>query len=174
MQIIIVTGLILAGLVLHLIPKLTRADLFFAVTVAPEFRSTPAARRIVLMFRTMVWISTLAAIALAVVIPMERLAVLLQMAGFLLAFLIARNQALNHASAQSSAIEIDLAAPPEHLPGGLVVALLPSCSLIALSIWAVFNWDRLPERFPVHWSLFGPDRWVATSLGTVFGLLASN
>lgn len=164
----------LAGLLLHLIPQLTRADLFFAVTVAPEFRPTPAARRIMLMFRSIVWISTLAAIALAVVTQMKMLAVILQLAGFLLAFLSARNQALNHTSAQSSAIEIDLAAPPERLPGGLVVALLPPCSLIVLAIWAIFNWERLPERFPVHWSPAGPDRWLNTSPGTVFGLLASN
>jgi uncharacterized membrane protein len=148
--------------------------LFFAVTIKPEFRNTPEARRIVLVFRAIVWISTLAAIALAAVTRMELVAVLLLAAGFLLAFLIARKQALAHAAAQSPAIEIDLAAPPERLPGGLIVALLPPCSLIALSIWAAFNWDRLPERFPVHWSLTGPNRWVAASPGTVFGLLASH
>ena len=172
--VVFAASLLLIGGLLHLVPRLTRPDLFFAVTVAPDFVATPEARRIVRAFRGVVWTSTLAAIALGAVTHREPAAILLQLAGFLLAFLVARRQALGHAVAQNPVIEVDLTAPPERLPGGLIVALLPSCSLIALAIWVAFNWDELPKRLPVHWSVTGPDRWVAASSGTVFGLLASN
>ena len=59
------------------------------------------------------------------------------------------------------------------LPGGLTVWLGP---LILLAISAAIlysNQDRLPDRFPVHWGIHGPDRWVATTPANVAGMFAT-
>jgi uncharacterized membrane protein len=47
-------------------------------------------------------------------------------------------------------------------------------SLVALAIWASLHLDSLPPRFPVHWGIRGPDRWVNTTPVSIFGYLATN
>jgi len=47
--------LMLMGGLFHSIPGLTRPDLFFAVTVAPAFRGSSDAQRILRRYRAMVW-----------------------------------------------------------------------------------------------------------------------
>ena len=59
------------------------------------------------------------------------------------------------------------------LPGGLPVWLGPLV-LLALSAAILYSsWDRLPDRFPVHWGIHGPDRWVATTPANVAGMFAT-
>jgi uncharacterized membrane protein len=164
--------LILIGGLYHWIPGFTRPDLFFAVTVAPEFRRSSAARRILRNYRAAVWTATLAAAALELAAGMPAVALLIQAMGLLWGLVAAHRAAQAHAAAPTSIVEADLGAPPEGLPGGPVVAALPVLLLAALGGWAGFHWDRLPPRFPVHWGIRGADRWVATSATTVFGLLA--
>jgi uncharacterized membrane protein len=164
--IILMTGLF------HIMPGLTRPDLFFAVTVAPEFRQTSGARRILRRYRAMVWVSALVAVALELVAGMAVAAVLLQLLGFLWALVDGHRAARAYAAAPSSILEVDLAMPQEHLPGGPIVASLPALSLGALGLWAGLNWDRLPRSFPVHWGMYGADHWVTTAPAAVFGFLA--
>ena len=164
--------LILIGGLFHIMPGLTRPDLFFAVTVAPEFRRSPAARRILGKYRAIVWIATLIASGLVLAAGMAVAAVLLQAVGYLWGLVGANRAVRAYAAAPSSVLEVDLATPPERLPGGLMVAALPVLSLAALGFWVSFHWDRLPRRFPVHWGIDGADRWVNTTPATVFGFLA--
>jgi uncharacterized membrane protein len=171
-QILFVFVLILMSGLFHILPSLTRPDLFFAVTIAPEFRHTADARRILLKFRVIVWSFTLLAVALELVVGMAAAAILLMVAGFLGALVDAHRAALQFAATPSSIREVDLSVPPERLPGGPIVALLPVLFLGALGAWIDFHWDRLPPQFPVHWGLHGADRWVTTTPRTVFGFLA--
>jgi hypothetical protein len=46
----------------HVLPGVTRPDVFFGVTVDPAFRETDQARRILRRYRAMVWAGTLAAL----------------------------------------------------------------------------------------------------------------
>ena len=81
-------------------------------------------------------------------------------------------RALIHATTRSSTIEVDLSAPKEHIPGGILVALLPFVALICLGLWAIPHMERLPDRLPVHWGFNGPNRWVITSARAIIALLA--
>ena len=164
--------LILMSALFHFIPALTRPDLFFAVTVAPEFRGTADARRILLRYRTIIWRTTLAAIILELAAGMVVASMLLQLVGFLLALATGHRASLAYGAMPSSIVEVDLAMPQERLPGGPIVALLPVLFIGTLGVWAGFHWDRLPTHFPVHWGFNGPDRWVATTPAAVFGFLA--
>ena len=171
-QILFVLLLILMSGLFHLIPILTRPDVFFAVTVAPEFRRTSGGRRILLRYRAIVWSFTLVATGLELVSGMAVAAVLLQVMGFLWALVGGHRAALAYAASPSSILEVDLAMPQERLPGGPIVALLPVLFLGALGLWVGFHRDRLPPQFPVHWGLHGADHWVTTTPAAVFGFLA--
>ena len=164
--------LMVIGGLFHIIPGLTRPDLFFAVTVAPEFRRSSAARRTLGRYRAIVWIATLMASGLVLASDMPVAAVLLQAMGFLVGLVSAHRAVEAYAAAPSSVLEVDLATPPERLPGGLFVALLPVLWMAVLGLWVGFHWDRLPRHFPVHWGIDGADRWVNTTPATVFGFLA--
>jgi uncharacterized membrane protein len=164
--------LILMGGLFHIIPGFTRPDIFFVVTVAPEFRRSSDAQRILRRYRAMVWMTTLVASWLELATGLAAAVVLLEALGFLGA-LVATNRAVRaYAAAPNSMVEVDLAMPQERLPGGPIVAILPVLSLGSLGLWAGFHWDRLPPRFPVHFGLHGADRWVTTTPTTVFGFLA--
>lgn len=164
--------LMLMGGLFHSIPGLTRPDLFFAVTVAPAFRGSSDAQRILRRYRAMVWMTTLVASWLEVAAGLAVAAVLLAALGYLGALVSTNRAARAYAATPSSILEVDLAMPQERLPGGPVVAVLPVLFLGGLGLWAGFHWDRLPPRFPVHWGIHGANRWVTTTPTTVFGFLA--
>lgn len=119
-----------------------------------------------------VWGCTLIAVAFQWTTNMPLAALLIQAAGYLWALVSSHSRTLPYAAAPSPVVEVDLSAPEEGLPGGPIVALLPLLSLAGLGIWVNLHWDRLPRTFPVHWSLGGADRWVATTPANVFGFLA--
>lgn len=163
--------LLLMGGLFHIVPGLTRPDLFFAVTVDPEFRHTSDAGRVLWSYRTIVWGSTLLAIVLALATGATVGAVLIQTAGFLVALVNAHHQMLAHATSLNPIVEVDLAAPQEQLPGGVIVALLPVLLVGVLAVWIHLHWQDLPQRFPVHWGIYGAGHWVATTPAAVFGFL---
>jgi uncharacterized membrane protein len=171
LAVIVPAFLLIAGL-LHIIPVVTRPDLFFAVTVEPAFRAAPDGHRILRRYRAIVWSSALAAIAVDLALGWALAAVLILAAGYSMALVGAHARALAYAVPPNPVREVDLAAPRETLPGGWIVALLPVASLAGLGLWAYSHWDRLPRRLTLHWGLHGADRWVGTTHSAVFGFLA--
>jgi uncharacterized membrane protein len=171
-KIVFTVILMLMSALFSIIPGLTRPDLFFAVTVAPDFRQTTGARRILRRFWMMVWTATLAGIAVELATGLTLVSLLILSAGFLGALVSSHGRALAYAAAPNPVLEVNLVAPREGLPGGPILAFLPVLSLAGLGLWVGLNWDRLPTRFPVHWGFQGPDRWVTSTPATVFGLLA--
>ena len=171
MIILFAVPILLLSALFHFLPGWTRPDLFFAVTVDPAFRRAEAGRRILLRYRLILWSFTAGAAGLLLATGFEGM-VLVQAAGFAIALAVARRQTFAHAVPPSAIVEVDLAAPPETLPGGPLVALLPVASLAVLALWAARNWDRLPARLPVHWGLHGPDRWIARTTIGVYGFVA--
>jgi uncharacterized membrane protein len=97
---------------------------------------------------------------------------LVQGAGFIWALVDAHARSLANAAPPNPIIEVDLAAPRERMPGGPLLASFPLVCLAALGVWTGFHLDRLPPRFPMHWGIQGPDRWVTTTPTTVFAFLA--
>jgi len=47
----------------------------------------------------------------------------------------------------------------------------PLALYAAAAIYLALNWDRIPERFPVHWGVGGPDRWASRSPLGVYGVM---
>lgn len=158
---------------LHSLPAWTRPDLFFGVRVDPGFRKTAEARRIARGYRTVLWICMLLAVALSVLVQRPE-AALASLAGFYGAIALAHRRTLAHAVPGDTAVEVNLGAPRESLPGGPVAMLVPLASLGVLAAWAMRNWNRLPERFPVHWGVHGADRWIARTPRAVYGMIAQD
>jgi uncharacterized membrane protein len=156
----------------HFLPQFTRPDVFFGVTVDPVFPTSDSARRILRNYRIALWCSAIAAGACIGALHRVGGAFLIYVIGTSAALVTSHRRALIHATTRSTTIEIDLLAPKEHIPGGLLVALLPFVVLIGLGLWAVPHVDRLPDRLPVHWGVEGPNRWVITSPRAIIELLA--
>jgi uncharacterized membrane protein len=154
------------------LPQFTRPDVFFGVTVDPAFRTTGAARRLLRDYRIALWGSAIAACALGWVLHRPTAAFFICAIGACAAQVASHRRALTHAAARRTVVEVDLSAPKEHIPGGLVAALLPLAVLIGLGLWAVPHVDRLPDRLPIHWGFNGVDRWVVTSSRAIISLLA--
>lgn len=166
----VVLLLLIAGS-FHFLPGRTRPDLFFAVTIDPDFRRTPEARQIVHTYRVIVWGSALLALALGLITGTSVGAALVLTAGFLVGLTNARRRVLGHSVAPSPIVEIDLTSEPELLPGGPAANVLPLLLFGALALWVHLRWDSLPPRFPIHWGFHGADHWVETTPKNVFGFL---
>lgn len=169
--IVICMGLLAMTALAHFLPRFTRPDVFFGVTVTPAFPSTDPARRILRDYRIALWCSAVVAGALTPVLHRPAAAFLIDLIGLCGAQVASHRRALIHAAAPSTMINVDLSAPKEHIPGGPLAVLLPFLVLIALGAWAVPHMDRLPDRLPVHWGLYGPNRWMITSPRAIIGLL---
>jgi uncharacterized membrane protein len=158
----------------HFLPEFTRPDLFFGVTVDPAIRNTDEARRILRRYRIALWSSAIAAGTLDVVLHRPVSALIFYVIGICCAQVASHRTALIHAASRSNTIEVDLSAPREHIPGGLLTALLPLIVLVGSGLWAVPHVDQLPLRMPVHWGFSGPNRWVITSSRAIIVLLAEH
>jgi uncharacterized membrane protein len=172
--ILVFIGLVSVSTLGHFVPQFTRPDVFFGVTVDLAFRTSDAARRILRDYRIALWCSAIAAGAFIWVFHRAGLAFLIYGIGSCGAQVASHRRALIHATMRSTTIEVDLSAPKEHIPGGLLVALLPFAALIGLGLWAVPHTDRLPDRLPIHWGFNGPNRWMTTSPRAIIGLLVQH
>jgi uncharacterized membrane protein len=168
----ILIGLFTVGMLSHFSPQFTRPDVFFGVTVNRAFRTTETARRILRNYRLAIWSSVAASGALVGLLPRPVVAFIIYAIGACGAQVVSHRRTSIHATAdRSTAIEVDLSTPKEHLPGGLLGALLPFVALIGLGVWAVPHVDRLPNRLPIHWGLIGANGWVMTSPRAIIGIL---
>lgn len=170
-------ALLVAGL-FHMIPQWTRPDIYFSVTVPPAFRTTPEARRILRSYRIRVWLATLVSFSAIFVAAKPALAffallgVTVLVAGSFAALLAARKKVMPHCVAPSTVRVASLAPRPTHLPGGWLAQAGPFAILFAMGLWLRVHWDQIPERFPVHWDLYGiPNRWSGRTASGIYGPL---
>lgn len=133
----------------HVVPALTRPELFFAVTVAREFPRSPEAQSILVRYRAIVWLGALAALALAIGLGAAPWATVasqpLQLVAALGAFADARRRVLPHAVAPSTVREAELRRRARPLPGGWALQLGP---FVLLAVAAA----RAIGRGPALWS----------------------
>ncbi len=173
---ILAGDILLVAILFHVLPNITRRDIFFAVTVNPAFRPTAEARTIIRRFRTAMWVHSGIALAIVYILlafgkPLVApVGIFWQMAFILHAYLHARKQTLPHAAAPSTHREAVLA---PRRAGGFGFALLqigPFAILAASAIYIHTIWYRIPERFPIHWGLDGrPNGWATRSFMGVYG-----
>ncbi|MGD0651667.1 MAG: DUF5808 domain-containing protein [Verrucomicrobiia bacterium] len=161
-------------------PRVSRPDIFFAITVDPSFRQSPTGRAILRCYDRLVVIITLVSFALAVPISLPPswfhtslsvflAAVALEMAGFLGAFLIARHRTMPHRVEPSTAREADLHPRRGPPPAGWLAQAGPFLILAAASLYLWLRWDDILARFPSQWGSDGrPSGWTTKGVVGVF------
>jgi uncharacterized membrane protein len=170
-SLVFVCCILLLSTLNHLLPQVTRPDLFFGVTVDPAFRNTQKARRILRGYRIAIWCFAIAASVLVLSLHRPLVALILYAISTLGVQVLSHRSASIHATPRSTVVGVDLSAPPEHFPGGFLIALLPLAVLLGLGVWAILHLDELPARLPVHWGFNGANRWVVSSQRTITVLL---
>jgi uncharacterized membrane protein len=162
----------------YAMPRLTRPDIYFAVTVAPGFRDSAEGRAILGRYRVELSIYGIAAIAVALSglwilqpssVTLIVAGLMLQPVGGFIAYYRARQRVRPHAVAPAAVREAALTPHDARLPGGWTVQAGPFALLAAAAIWLGVHWTEIPDRFPVHWGMNGqPDRWATRSFIGVF------
>jgi len=166
----------------YLIPRLTRPDVYFAVTVPPEFRDSAEGCSILKRYR--VEVTVFGVLALLVVLAAMRIpepnyqavvtlaGLFLQGVGVFLSYYRARGRVLPHAAPPATVREAALAPREAHLPGGWLLQVPPFVLLAAAAIWLHLHWGQIPEVFPIHWGANGqPNNWATRSFTGVYGPL---
>jgi uncharacterized membrane protein len=168
----------LVGLLLHWVPLWRRHNLWFGVTVQPDFRDTPQAQLALRRYRRSVWLLTVVAVACVVAGGALHASVLMaggpiiQALGAAAAFAIVRRNVLPFAAPSPTVRSAPLEPTHEGLPGGIVSILVPVAMLAATTLYLHAEWSEIPARFPTHWNIDGtPDRWAARSWRAVYGPL---
>ncbi len=176
---------LLIGALNYLMPQLTRRDIFFSVTVAPQFRNTTEARRIHAGYQRGIII--ISATALVVMVIALRTGAELLCAGLLMVqllaalgvFVIAHRKTIWYRSASSSAREASLE-PQRRIPGLALLLVGPYLMLACAALLIRTHWSEIPNPMPVHWDLAGnPNGWMPKTplifialIGTEFAMCA--
>ena len=158
-------------------PRLTRHDLYFAVTVAPGFRDDSEGKSILRRYRTELVLASALALA-AVVAAVSRLGVAvipacfyMQVAASFIAFYRARRHVLPHAVPPTTIREAELGGGNRIIPGGWVVASGPFVLLAACAAYLWIHGEEIPARFAIHRGAGGqPNGWAAHSFVGVYFL----
>lgn len=173
--------IMLVALSSQLAPHIARRDIFFGVTVSPDFPHEPAARSVSRRYAMEIWFLASVAAALVGTSPMPVVSgpmLLAQTLGAFVAFVKARHAVRPYAVAPATIREAEIG-PRPGLPGGVFGQVGPFLILFAAAAYVGLHWEDVPARFPTHWNLAGkPDDWTTKSVGGVFrglsiGLVAS-
>lgn len=164
------------AVLLALMPRWTRPDIYFSVTVPLAFPRSPEGRRILHHYLIEITLHAIVAIAIAAILSSWMPYTVLASVGWLMvgsswAMIRARKAVSPFAVSPNPIREAQLTPNPETLPGGWAVALGPLMVLAATALYVTFNWDDLPTKLPVHWGLHGVDRWVDRTPRFVAGFL---
>jgi uncharacterized membrane protein len=166
----------------YLMPRLTRPDVYFAVTVPLEFRDSAEGCSILKRYR--VEVTIFGVLALLIVLAGMRIpkpnylaavplaGLFLQLLGVFVAYYRARGRVLPHAAAPATVREAALVPREAHLPGGWLLQLPPFALFAATAIWLHLHWSQIPEVFPIHWGANGqPNNWATRSFAGVYSPL---
>jgi len=162
-------------IVMYVLPSLSRRTQFFGVTVAPDFRETAEARRILRAYRNQAVAHSIIGFCGCVLAVARNapsglaFAALWPGVGSLSAIALAHRAALRHAAPASSVRTASLRPRPRALPGGPWVWAGPFAILAAPATYVALHWSEIPERFPIHWGFGGrPNGWAARTVGGVY------
>ncbi len=92
--------------------------------------------------------------------------------GMIAAYTTARSQVRPYQVKPSGEREAVVKPRPIRPVGGWLAQMGPFLILgvAALCIW--WRWDAIPQRFPIHWDLYGrPNGWAVKTWRSVFGLV---
>ncbi len=179
--VLVLVGISAVAITLYLVPRFMRPDIYFAVTVLPDFPKSLDGRVVLGQYRVRIVIHYVIALGLAVLFLRFHpgLAPLLGMVwlivGSLSAYRRARTQVMPHAAAPTTVREAELRPREFRLPGGWLGQLGPFAILAAAGLYLHTHWAEIPARFPTHWDVNGqPDGWgVRTFWGVYQPLLTA-
>jgi uncharacterized membrane protein len=163
-----------------LAPRLSRPDLFFAVTVDPSFRNCAEARGILRRYDGGVVIISLLTLISAIAIQMgsPRFAfgqvgpVFIELIGWLVVFNAARRRTRPYHVAATTLREAVAVRRKDSLPGGWQAQIIPFLIIGAAAAVLWQRWDNIPPRIATHFNSAGnPDHWSSKGFASVFGLL---
>ena len=147
-------GIGMQALLFHAMPRFSRPDILFAVTV-PEAFASGVGRTLVARYRAIVWIGAAAALAVSLLIPTPPVSVrgaFLTMAVVagnvivgLCAWLWANRKARLHAVTHADVRVASLVPRDRSLPGGTLFAAGPFAILLATAVLAYAYRDQAPE-----------------------------
>jgi hypothetical protein len=142
------------ALVFHAMPRFSRPDILFAVTV-PEAFASGGGRTLVARYRAIVWTGAAAALAVSLLIPTPPVSgrgAFLTMAVVagnvivgLCAWLWANRRARVHAVAHADVRVASLVPRDTSLPGGALFAAGPFAILLATAVLVQAYGDQVPE-----------------------------
>ncbi|MGE5609255.1 MAG: DUF5808 domain-containing protein [Bacillota bacterium] len=174
--------ILMIGGIYWMVPRLTRPELFFAVTIDPAFRQDPIARVIERRYQRQVLLHTLISLLLLLfswLAPAGSVlqgllffpAIFWQTIGAFIAFQLARRQVTPHAITPPLIREASLEPRKPLFVGGCLAQIGPFLLLVLPCIYLAIRWNDLPLRFPIHWGLDGkPDGFATRSFLGVFGV----
>ncbi|HEX2972943.1 MAG TPA: DUF5808 domain-containing protein [Tepidisphaeraceae bacterium] len=173
--------LVLGGLY-WILPRWSRPELFFAVTVDPGFRQTPVGRAIQRRYEWQVVVHSgiglllllaggLAPKGSAFAGAMIVSSLFWQSVGVFIAFQRARRQVLPHRITTPVIREASLQPRKLVVIGGWLAQLGPFLLLALPCLYLAARWDDIPARFAIHWGLDGqPNGWATRSILGVYGI----
>jgi len=159
-----------------LVPRLALGGVLFGVTVVEGFATTPAGQAIVRRYRAHVVVAGVAGLlGVTAGLAMDRVpaggvSILVQVALCTAAWVAARAHTRPHAVASAPVRRAVLVPAPPAALSPLLEAV-PFGLLATAGVVLGLSWERIPERFPVHWGLEGPDRFSERTPLGVFGPL---
>ena len=161
-----------------MLPQWTRPGIYFGVTVAPDFRKTPEAQRLLRRYRLEAMIHVALAFAMILASALPRYSFFSIIGGIwlavgpLTAFVEAHKRVQRHAVQAVTVREAVLEPRSTRPPGGWIVQVGPFAILLATGVFLHFHWDEIPARFPVHWGIDGqPNGWSSRTPIGVYGPL---
>ena len=156
--------MVAAGALLYMMPRLTRPEIYFAVTVSADFRDGAEGRRILRQYRAASVVSSLIALAVS--------ALVIQSGGCLAAYFRARAQVKPHAMAPTTVPDTVPSPQPTGFAWLWPVQAVPFVLLGAVAMYLNRRWADIPEQFPIHWGFDGrPNGWSARTPAGVYGPL---
>lgn len=185
---------VFTGVMSWFTPALTRRDLFFGVSVAPNARETAPARRILWTYRLAVVVLTLAgAIGLGLLIgtggtgwlatPWPSLALLAAILFLSLPYFYAHVAVRRLVRAEPGLGAISPAAAAERAPVAALVPrrygdlvpwfweALPLAIIAATACYLIVTYPLAPAIIPTHFGPNGPDRYAPKAVGSYFLLI---
>ncbi len=178
MDLMFILVILLVAAMNHFLPRLTRREVYFAVTVSSGYRETPEARRTMRRYRVAVWAHALIATSLVAVSRIQHLdglkiaAISWLVGGCFVAFLNARHETLPHAQSPAPQREAAVAPRLPSIFGSWWLQASPFAILAATAAYLRLHWEQIPDRFPIHWGWDGrPNGWATRSFSGVYAPL---
>ena len=170
---------LLIGALNYAMPQLTRRDIFFGVTVAPQFRATPQARAILAGYRRGIVGVTLAISFLfyqfgATITDLDGGALLmLELFACVGVLVLTQRRTMPFRARVTSTREASLA--PQPLMPALIPLLAGPYLILGLAtLTLVTHWAQVPDPMPVHWDLVGnPNGWMPKKPAILWTILAA-